>query len=55
MVGQAGQALVAIETPQQTLQVDWTDQQPQRCQIAIALEDMHQDGGYFLQTVQCQP
>jgi len=55
VVGQAGQALIAIEAPQQTLQVAWTDQQPQHCQIAIDLDDMHQDGGYHLHTLQCQP
>ncbi|MFP3408170.1 Outer membrane usher protein FimD precursor [compost metagenome] len=55
VVGQAGQALVAIEAPQQTLHVSWTNQQTPHCQIHINLEDMHQDGGYYLQTVQCQP
>lgn len=55
VVGQAGQALVATEITQQTLQVEWHDQQPQHCQVSIDVADMRQEGGYRLQTLHCQP
>lgn len=55
VVGQAGQALVAIEAARQTLKVQWNDQQPRDCQVHIDVAGMHQEGGYRLQTLHCQP
>lgn len=55
VVGQAGQALVAIDASEQALRVDWHDQRPQQCAFDIDVAHMRQDGGYHLQTLHCQP
>ncbi|MEG0860912.1 MAG: fimbria/pilus outer membrane usher protein [Pseudomonas sp.] len=55
VVGQGGQALVASEQGAQTLLVQWHDKTAQTCRLAIDPEQMTEEQGYHLQTLQCHP
>lgn len=52
VVGQAGQALLAIDDAPQKLQLQWGDQ-PTTCRLDIDPQHMHRAQGYRMQTLNC--
>ncbi|MFV3405042.1 fimbria/pilus outer membrane usher protein [Pseudomonas sp. NY15463] len=56
IVGQAGQALVSTHTPgPQAIRVLWGEAGDNACSLNIDPQALAQEGGYRLQTLQCQP
>ncbi|PNA85192.1 MULTISPECIES: fimbria/pilus outer membrane usher protein [unclassified Pseudomonas] len=53
VVGQAGQALLAVEDKPQTLHVRWGEANDEQCQLQIEPASMEQTQGYHQQTLNC--
>jgi outer membrane usher protein len=53
VVGQGGQALVAVDAAPQTLEVRWGESPQRRCELEIDPAHMESEQGYRMQTLHC--
>ncbi|MFB4394759.1 MULTISPECIES: fimbria/pilus outer membrane usher protein [unclassified Pseudomonas] len=53
VIGQAGQALLAVEDKAQELHLRWGENADQQCQLQIEPKQMEQQQGYHVETLTC--